>query len=70
MKQSREQAIFAGALVIVAMATRLLFNYLHIYNFSAVMAAGLFAGAYFASKRMSILIPLVTMFATDLARSS
>src|SRR5437868_11385072 len=66
MKQTREQAIFAGLLVVLAVATRLLFNALHIFNFSAVMAAALFAGAYLGSKRMSLIIPLVAMVLTDL----
>ena len=66
MTQRREQVIFAGLLVVFAMMTRLLFNALHIYNFSAVMAAALFAGASLSQKRLGYLIPVVTMLLSDL----
>ncbi len=66
MKQTREQALFAGLLVVFAIATRIVFNQLHVYNFNAVMAAGLFAGAYLGSKRIGILVPLAAMLITDL----
>ena len=66
MKQSRDQAIFAGLLVVFAIATRVVFNKLHVYNFNAVMAAGLFAGACIGSKRIGILVPLAAMLITDL----
>ena len=65
MKQYREQAILAGLLTVFAIATRVIFNYLHVYNFNAVMAAGLFAGAYLGSKRMGLVIPFVAMLLTD-----
>jgi hypothetical protein len=65
MTQNRNQAIFAGLLILFAMATRVLFNQMHVYNFNAVMAAGLFAGAYLGSRRYGIVIPLIAMLATD-----
>jgi hypothetical protein len=65
MKQYREQAILAGLLVVFAIATRVIFNYLHVYNFNAVMAAGLFAGAYLGSRRIGLVIPFLAMLATD-----
>ncbi|HET6401020.1 MAG TPA: DUF6580 family putative transport protein [Candidatus Kapabacteria bacterium] len=67
MNQTRTQLLFAGALVIFAIATRVIFNALHVYNFNAVMAAGLFAGAYLGSRRMGFVIPLLAMLATDVA---
>src|SRR5579872_4741853 len=65
MKQSQTQLLFAGSLVVFAIATRVIFNALHIYNFNAVMAAGLFAGAYLGSRRIGYVIPLLAMLATD-----
>ena len=65
MNTNRNQALLAGALVVLAIATRVLFNHLHIYNFNAVMSAGLFAGAFLGSRRVSIVIPLLAMAVTD-----
>ena len=67
MNQSRTQLLFAGLLVVFAIATRVIFNALHVYNFNAVMAAGLFAGAYLGSRRIGLVIPLLAMLATDVA---
>ncbi len=67
MNQSKTQLLFAAALVVFAIATRVIFNALHFYNFNAVMAAGLFAGAYLGSRRMGFILPLVAMLATDIA---
>ncbi len=65
MNQYREQALLAGLLVVFAIATRIIFNMLHVYNFNAVMAAGLFAGAYLGSRRMGLVIPFIAMLITD-----
>jgi hypothetical protein len=67
MTQNRNQVIVAALLILLAMSTRLMFNALHIYGFSAVMAAGFFAGAYFSNKRLGLLVPLAAMILTDLA---
>ncbi len=64
---SRTEILVAAVLVVFAIATRVIFNALHVFNFNAVMAAGLFAGAYLGARRMSIVIPLVAMLATDIA---
>jgi hypothetical protein len=66
MNQNRTQLLFAGLLVVFAIATRVIFNALHIYNFNAVMAAGLFAGAYLGTRRIGFVIPLLAMLATDI----
>ena len=65
MKNYREQALIAGLLVVFAIATRIIFNMAHIYNFNAMMATGLFAGAYLGSKRMGLIIPFIAMLVTD-----
>jgi hypothetical protein len=66
MNSNRNSSLIAGALVLFAIATRVLFNQLHIYNFNAVMSAGLFAGAFLGARRVGIIIPLIAMFVTDL----
>lgn len=66
MQTNKNQIIIAALLVVFAIGTRVLFNALHIYNFSAVMAAALFAGAYIGSKRIGFLIPLAAMIISDL----
>ncbi len=65
MKPNQNQVILVGLLVVFAIATRIIFNMLHVYNFNAVMAAGLFAGAYLGSKRMGLVIPFIAMLITD-----
>jgi hypothetical protein len=65
MTSRRNFAILAVALVLFAMATRVLFNALHVFNFNAIMAAGLFAGAYASNRRTSFLVPMIAMLATD-----
>jgi hypothetical protein len=64
-EQNRRQAIFAGALVLVAIASRVVFNELQIFNFSAVMAAALFGGAYITNRALKYAIPVAAMLATD-----
>ncbi len=66
MQTNKNQIILAGLLVVFAIGTRVLFNALHIYNFSAVMASALFAGAYLGSKRVGFIIPLAAMLVSDL----
>jgi hypothetical protein len=66
MTSRRNFAVLAAVLVVFAIATRILFNALHVFNFNAVMAAGLFAGAYAWNKKLSYLIPLAAMLATDM----
>ncbi len=55
--------VLAGLIAIAAL-TRLL---PHPPNFSPVEAMALFGGAYFASKRCAVIVPLLAMFIADLA---
>ncbi len=55
--------VLAGLIAIAAL-TRLL---PHPPNFSPVEAMALFGGAYFASKRWAVVVPLLAMFLADLA---
>jgi hypothetical protein len=63
--QSKQEFILAATLVVIGIGSRLLFNALGIWNFNAVMASSVFAGAYLLRSRRSYLIPIVTMLATD-----
>lgn len=38
----------------------------HPWNFTAIGAMALFGGAYFANKKLSIILPLVVLFVSDL----
>lgn len=53
-----------AAMIAAAALTRLL---PHPPNFSPVEAMALFGGAYFAARGMALLVPLLAMFASDLA---
>jgi hypothetical protein len=52
-----------AAMILVAALTRLL---PHPPNFSPVEAVALFGGAYFASRALALVVPLVAMFLADL----
>ena len=52
-----------AALIFVAALTRVI---PHPPNFSPIEAVALFGGAYFASRRWAVLVPLAAMFASDL----
>ncbi|WP_271680052.1 DUF6580 family putative transport protein [Thermomonas mangrovi] len=53
-----------AALIFIAALSRVL---PHPPNFSPIEAVALFGGAYFASRRWALLVPLAAMFASDLA---
>jgi hypothetical protein len=61
----KNELILVSSLVAIGIASRLIFNELKLYNFNAVTASAMFAGAFIASKGMRFAIPLVTMFLTD-----
>jgi hypothetical protein len=58
--------LILGAMILAAALTRVM---PHPWNFSPVEAIALFGGAYFASRSLAIVVPLVAMFASDLALS-
>ena len=61
----KNELILASSLVAIGIASRLVFNELKLYNFNAVTASAMFAGAFLASRQMRFVIPLATMFLTD-----
>jgi hypothetical protein len=62
---NRSEFLLAAALVVIGIATRLVFHALDINNFNAVTATAVFAGAYLTRSRFALLIPIITMLATD-----
>jgi hypothetical protein len=64
-EQSRSEILFAAGLVVIAIASRLLFNALHVFNFNAVIASSVFAGAYLSSRRWTMMVPILSMLLTD-----
>jgi len=64
-EQSQDEYMLAAGLVIVGIATRLLFNAIHVYNFNAVIATALFAGAYMNRSRLSLFVPVIAMLLSD-----
>src|SRR5437773_1341474 len=65
-EQNRQELILAFGLVTVGVFTRVLFNKLGVYNFNAVMASALFAGAYLSDRKLSLAVPIAALFLTDL----
>jgi hypothetical protein len=63
--QSKEEFLLAVGLVVIGIATRLIFHVLNINNFNAVTASAVFAGAYLSRSRYALLIPIITMLFTD-----
>src|SRR5690606_6989378 len=55
--------LLLAAMIVAAAMSRLL---PHPPNFSPLVAIALFGGAYFASKRWAMLVPLAAMVASDL----
>ncbi|MBS1904600.1 MAG: hypothetical protein JSS75_12905 [Bacteroidetes bacterium] len=64
--QSKQEFYLALALIAIGIGTRLLCNVLGLYNFSAVGATAIFAGAFLRRNKWSYAIPLVATFLTDL----
>lgn len=65
-EQNRRQAIFAVGLVLVAIASRVIFNHFQVFNFSMVMSAALFGGAYLKNRAMKYTVPVAAMLLTDM----
>jgi hypothetical protein len=58
--------LILGAMILAAAATRVV---PHPWNFSPVEAIALFGGAYFASRSLAVLVPLLALLASDLVLS-
>ncbi|HJW47355.1 MAG TPA: DUF6580 family putative transport protein [Lysobacter sp.] len=55
--------LILGAMILVAALTRVV---PHPWNFSPVEAMALFGGAYFASRSLAVLVPLLALLVSDL----
>lgn len=60
---NRPRFLVLCAMIMAGVAARFI---PHPPNFSPVAALGLFAGAFFANKRVAFLVPLLIMFVSDL----
>lgn len=66
ISQSKQEFYLAVVLVAAGIGTRLLANKLGLFNFSAVGATAIFAGAFLRRSKWSYAIPLLAVFVTDL----
>jgi hypothetical protein len=66
MKQNRLNIFLAIGLIVLAAAGRIVSQDLHLYNLVPVAAIGLFAGAVLKDKRIAFLLPLLSLFISDL----
>ncbi len=57
--------ILVAIMILAAAFSRLLTNYLHIWNFTPIIAMSLFSGAKIKDKRFAFIIPLSAMIITD-----
>ncbi len=53
-------------LVLAAVVFRVISNAFSLFNFTPIIAIALFAGARFEDKKWSVIIPLVTLFISDI----
>ena len=56
---------FITGLILVAVILRIISNQLNLFNFTPVIAIALFAGAKFQDKKWSFIIPIVSLFISD-----
>jgi hypothetical protein len=63
--QTKAEFMLAAGLVVIGIATRLIFNAIHVYNFNAVIATAIFAGAYLNRSRFAFFVPIAAMILTD-----
>ena len=58
--------LFLTTIVVLAVASRLLFHSLEMHNFATVGALALFAGASFGDRRLAFALPMIIMLVSDL----
>jgi hypothetical protein len=66
MKPKYLNIVLAGSLILMAAAGRIMNAEMHFYNFAAVGALGLFAGAIIKDLRVAFLFTLLAQFSSDL----
>ena len=64
-KESIQENVVIASLIFLAIICRLITNHLQLWNFNAIGASALFAGIVIKDKRLIYLLPLLTLFLTD-----
>jgi hypothetical protein len=65
-KASLSEILLIAGLILLAGLGRLVSNELQLWNFTAVGASALFGGVVIKNKRLAYVLPLLTLFLTDL----
>jgi hypothetical protein len=65
-KSSLSEILLIAALILLAGLGRLVSNELQLWNFTAIGASALFGGVVIKDKRLAYVLPLATLFLTDL----
>jgi hypothetical protein len=65
-KSSLPEILLIAALILLAGLGRLVSNELQLWNFTAIGASALFGGVVIKDKRLAYILPLATLFLTDL----
>lgn len=65
-KSSLSEILLIVALILLAGLGRLVSNELQLWNFTAIGASALFGGVVIKDKRLAYILPLATLFLTDL----
>lgn len=66
MKKDTRENLMIAALIFLAIISRVITNNLQLWNFNAIGAAALFGGMMIRNKRVAYLLPILTLFASDL----
>ena len=64
-KESIQENVVIASLIFLAIICRLATNQLQLWNFNAIGASALFGGIVIKNKRLAYLLPLLTLFLTD-----
>ncbi|SFE53405.1 hypothetical protein SAMN05518672_107125 [Chitinophaga sp. CF118] len=64
-KDSIQENVIIASLIFLAIICRLATNQLELWNFNALGASALFGGIVIRNKRLAYLLPLLTLFLTD-----
>ncbi|OMP78727.1 MULTISPECIES: SoxR reducing system RseC family protein [unclassified Chitinophaga] len=66
MKKDTRENIMIAVLIFLAIISRVITNNLQLWNFNAIGAAALFGGMMIRNKRLAYLLPVLTLFLSDL----
>src|SRR4051812_31802730 len=64
-KDSIQEKLVIASLIFLAIICRLVTNKLELWNFNALGASALFGGIVIRDKRLAYILPLLTLFVTD-----